>query len=122
MSALNLISAADHPDLYALAKEAEQTLDSFPLRAKVALETALPLAQAIADSALLSILFHQLGTIHTAIANPQAIRDYESALDHAERATNNELIVDALHGLGRSFLTFGILAAHSNIAKSQSTC
>jgi diguanylate cyclase (GGDEF)-like protein len=101
------IDANKFPELSHLLDQISTLIDLDPNASAILLEQAIPLALPFNDFALLSTLYSSLGSCNVVLHNPAAVRNYDAALDMAENSYRPDLKVDALHGLGRTFLVFG---------------
>lgn len=107
MSTLFDIDASKFPALNALLDQISTAIELDPNASVTLLEEAISLSLPMNDPALLSTLYSNLGSCNVVLHNPASVRNYEAALDAAENAHRPDLKVDALHGLGRTFLVFG---------------
>lgn len=101
------VDAIKFPRLSALLGKISTAIELDPSASVALLDEAISLTLPLNDFALLSALYSSLGSCNVVLHNPLAIRNYEAALDMAENAHRPDLKVDALHGLGRTFLVFG---------------
>lgn len=107
MSTFFDVDANKFPELSAALDQIAAALELDPNASVSLLGEAIALALPLHDLALLSTLYSHLGASNVILHNPVAIRNYEAALDAAQAAQRPDLKVDALHGLGRTFLVFG---------------
>lgn len=98
-----------HPELKSILNRIDGVLETDPQEAVNLLSSALLLALPLEDQELFSVLYSYLGASNLVLLNPVAIRNYEAALHAAELCQRLDLKVDALHGLGITFLRFGEL-------------
>lgn len=100
------VDASQHPELSSMFERIDQVMETDPQEAVQLLSRALLLALPLDDQALFSALYSRLGSSNLVLLNPVSIRNYEAALDAAEQCQRLDLKVDALHGLGLTFLRF----------------
>lgn len=111
MSEIFDLDARAHPRMSAMLDKIEAVIDSDPNASVALLGEAIGHALPLGDQALLSALYSNLGICNVVLHNPVAVRNFETALDCAEQAGRTDLKVDALHGLGRTFVVFGELGS-----------
>ena len=98
-----------HPELKSILSRIDGVLETDPQEAINILSSALLLALPLEDQELFSVLYSYLGASNLVLLNPVAIRNYEAALDAADQCQRLDLKIEALHGLGITFLRFGEL-------------
>jgi diguanylate cyclase (GGDEF)-like protein len=98
-----------YPELKSILSRIDGVLETDPQEAVNILSSALLLALPIDDQELFSVLYSYLGASNLVLLNPVAIRNYEAALDAADQCQRLDLKIEALHGLGITFLRFGEL-------------
>jgi diguanylate cyclase (GGDEF)-like protein len=81
--------------------------DSQPLQASQMLLELIAGAGEYADASSLGDLYCRLGNCRVILHDPAAIRDFEAALEYAEKSGKLHLKVDILHSLARTFIAFG---------------
>jgi diguanylate cyclase (GGDEF)-like protein len=107
LSEIFALDANKHPQLSALLERIEGVMDTDPHASLLLINEAIPIALSFDRQACLGWLYCQLGMCHLVLFNPAAIRNFEAALEIAERELAPSMKIDALHGLGRTFFVFG---------------
>lgn len=94
-------------DLAAALIQVAALSDSQPLKASQMLLELIARAGEYADAYTLGDLYCRLGNCRVILHDPVAIRDFEAALEYAEKSGKLYLKVDVLHSLARTFIAFG---------------
>ncbi len=87
--------------------EVNALIDSQPAEACEMLLELIEQAGEHADAAFLGDLYCKLGNCRVVLYDPGAIKDFESALEYAEKCQDLVLKTGIFHGLARAFITFG---------------
>ncbi|MET3118784.1 diguanylate cyclase (GGDEF)-like protein [Undibacterium sp. GrIS 1.8] len=98
-------------ELSALSRQTDATIESEPAQTIALILKAIAQAEATiefrADPVVIGELHCKIGNCRIILHDPSGIRDFEIALEYAEKNNSLELKADVLHGLARTFLAFG---------------
>lgn len=93
--------------LSVLSQQTDAMIESEPAKTIVMLLEAIRQADRHTDPKLLGDLYCKLGNCRLMLNDPLGVRDFESALEFAERSNSTSLKADVFHGLARTFVIFG---------------